>query len=319
MRKFALKLIKTFLIIYVLLFGLHFMLDYYLSKENSCNNNTWYKIFKGKLDTDIAIIGTSRAQTHYNTEIINKITGLKTYNLGLSGTPYSVLKIRWESYFNRNKKPKILIIDLDASSLQNSKTLFDKFQYLPFFYSKEYQSFAKKNDADFYFEQYIPLYKYRGYEMSIFKQIKSLKNRSICSNVINGYVEHDIDWIEKDYLNFKKILQKDKSRTEYDLKIYNQGLSVLKQIIQDCKKNNIKIYFVWSPSYYESHTYQAPYKKHIDTVLTNIAINENIQYLNFSNDSLCYNRKYFYNSSHMNKRGSTKFSEKIGYLINENK
>lgn len=297
---------------------MHFILDFYLSKENSCNNNTWHKIFEGKLNTEIAIIGTSRAESHYDTEIINKITGLKTYNLGLSGTPYSVFKIRWESYFNRNKKPKILIIDLDASSLQDSKKLFDKFQYLPFFYSKEYQSFAKENDTDFYLESYIPLYKYRGYEMRIFKQIKSLKNRSICSNTINGYAEHDIDWIEKDYLNFKKILQKDNNRTEYNFEIYKQGLYVLKEIIKDCKKNNIKMYFVWSPSYYESHTYQASYKKHIDSVLQNISTNENIQYLNFSNDSLCFDRKYFYNSSHMNKRGSTIFSKEIGKLINEN-
>ena len=60
-------------------------------------------------------------------------------------------------------------------------------------------------------------------------------------------------------------------------------------------------------------------KKYIDSILKNISTNEHIQYLNFSNDSLCYDRKFFYNSSHMNKRGSTIFSEKIGNLINEKK
>ncbi|WP_157614173.1 hypothetical protein, partial [Pseudotamlana agarivorans] len=117
-------------------------MDYFLSKENVCNNNTWHKIFKGKLNTDIAIIGTSRAEVHYNTKIINNLTGLRTYNLGLSGTPYPIFKIRWRSYINRNKSPKILIIDIDALSLHNSNNLYDKFQYLPYFYSPEYQSVA---------------------------------------------------------------------------------------------------------------------------------------------------------------------------------
>jgi hypothetical protein len=317
MAKFVFKIITTFLVISLLLFGIQFALDYYLSKENSCNNNTWHKIFEGNLETDIAILGTSRAESHYDTEIISKLTGLKTYNLGLSGTPYTVLKIRWKSYLNRNKNPKILILDLDASGLQYSTELFQKFQYLPFFNTKEYQSFAKHNDDDFYFEKFIPLYKYRGSEMKIFKQIKSLKDNSICSINVNGYKKHNIDWTERDYENFKNILQKDKSRTNYDLNVFNEGLTVLKEIIKDCKQNNIKVYFIWSPSYYKSHTYQLPYKKYIDSILSSTSAKEQIRYFNFSTDSLCNDRTYFYNSSHMNKKGVTIFSRKIGNLIKE--
>jgi hypothetical protein len=70
------------------------VLDFYLKKDNSCNNNTWHKIYNGKLNSEIIILGTSRAESHYDTEVIRKITGLKTYNLGLSGTHYDLLKIR---------------------------------------------------------------------------------------------------------------------------------------------------------------------------------------------------------------------------------
>jgi hypothetical protein len=318
MKKFTLKLIKTFLLIYTILLGIQIILDFYLSKENSCNNNTWVKIFEGSLETDIAIIGTSRAESHYDTEIISKITGLKTYNLGVSGTPYTIFKIRWKSYLNRNAKPKILIIDLDAISLNDSKQINDKFQYLPFFNTEEYQSLAKEKDDDFYYEKFIPLYKYRGYEMRIFKQIKSLSNPSLCSNTVNGYTEHDIDWIEKDYTNFKNIMQDDKKTENYDFKIYSQGLTELKEIIKGCKQNNIKVYFIWSPSYYEAQSYQISYKNYIDSTLQNISKENDIRYLNFSSDSISFDRKYFYNSSHMNKKGAKLFSEKIGKFINDN-
>lgn len=318
MREFASRAIRIFIILYVVILGLQFVLDHFLSKENSCNNNTWHKIFEGELDTDIAILGTSRAEVHYDTEVIERITGLKTYNLGLSGSPYSILKIRWRSYINRNKKPKILILDLDASNLQDSKELFEKFQYLPYFNSDEYQSFAKENDDDFYFEKLIPMYKYRGYEMKIFKQLKTIKNTELCSRSVNGYIGKDLNWSQKEYDNFKRILNDDRDDAgEFELDVFDEGLSVLKEIIADCKKNNIKLFFIWSPSFHESHTYQAEYKRHADSLLSNIALKETIPYLNFSKDSLCLNKNYFYNSMHLNKKGATIFSEKIGDLIKE--
>uniref|UniRef100_UPI000AE2A8F1 hypothetical protein n=1 Tax=Pseudotamlana agarivorans TaxID=481183 RepID=UPI000AE2A8F1 len=177
-----------------------------------------------------------------------------------------------------------------------------------------YKSFAKEYDKDFYFEKYIPLYKYRDYEMKIFKQLKSLELHDYCSANVNGFIEHDKDWIDKDYVNFKKLVKEEK--TENYFNIYKRGLIVLDEIINDCKKKNIKVYLVWSPSYFESHTYQEASKNYIDSILISISKREKIKYINFSNDSLCYNRKFFYNSSHMNKRGSTLFSKKIGELIN---
>lgn len=319
MKKFFVKIIKTFVVLYLLLFSVQFILDYLLSKENSCNNNTWHKIYSGKLDADIVVLGTSRAEAHYDTQIMHKVTGLKTYNLGISGTHLDILKIRWYSYLKRNSIPKILILDLDIIALQDSKEIYGKFQYLPFFYSEEYRSVAKNIDQDYYYEMLIPLYKYRGYEMNIFNQIKSHSSPLLCSNAINGYVEHDIKWIEKDYENFKKILKNEEKVKVLDATIYYKSLKVLNDIVADCKKNKIKVYFIWSPTYYESNAYQLLNKKYVDSVLKCISKRNNIDYLNFSNDTLCLDKKYFYNSAHLNKNGATVFSKKIGEIINKKK
>jgi len=317
MKKFILKLIKTTLLLYFITFGIELTIDFYLAKENSCNTNTWHKIYSGKLKTEIAILGTSRAEAHYDTEIISSITGLKTYNLGISGTHYDFLNIRWKSFINRNKKPKVLILDLDPGALKNSTELYGKFQYLPYLNSAEYKSVTKGIDSDYLFEKIIPLYKYRAYEMSVYKQLKSLKNPKYCHKNVNGYIEHDISWIERDYKKFKKILQKDKAHKEYDLNIFSQGLSTINSIIEYCEKHNIQVYLIWSPSYYESHEYQLTLKKHIDSILKKTSNKKHIKYLNYSKDSLCYDKNYFYNSSHMNKNGATLFSKKVGELIIE--
>jgi hypothetical protein len=315
MKKFILKLTVTIVITYLFLMGIQFVIDFYLKKNNSCNNNTMYKIYKGKITSDIIILGTSRAEAHYDTEVIQKITGLKTFNLGLSGTHYDILKIRWKSYLNHNTKPKVLILDLDVGALQNSKNIYGKFQYLPYYDTPEYVSIAKNIDNDYLFERIIPIYKYRSYEMDIYKQIKSQISNSSCSNNVNGYVEHNKNWIDKDYLNFKKLANEKASK--FDVNNYSLGFSVLEEIIEYCKINNIKMIFIWSPSYFESQTYLYEHKKNINLILKGISKENNIDYFNFSKDTMCFDKKYFYNSSHLNKNGATLFSKKIGNLINQ--
>ena len=318
MSKFLFKILKTFFVIYCTLMILQLLVDFLMSKENSCNNDTWSKIFNGKLTTEVAVLGTSRAETHYNPKLIENSTGFKAYNLGLSGTPYTVLKIRWDAYIKRNLAPKVLILDLDASSLKTTRTLFNKFQYLPYLKTEAYRSFAKEYDSDYYKERFIPLFKYRGTEMKIYRKAKMLFDNSLCSDSYKGHISHDKEWIEKDYQHFKRIMEEDQKRTSYDLSIYNEGFSVLEEIISDCKKNNIKLYFIWSPSYIESHAFEAPYKKYVDSMLTQISLRENIKYVNFSNDSICYNKSNFYNSSHLNSKGATKFTKKISAIVLEN-
>lgn len=319
MRKFILKLTRTIIVIYLLLSGLQLIIDFYLKKDNCCNNNTWHRIFEGEVQAEVVVLGTSRAEVHYDTQIIKNITGLKTYNLGLSGTHYNLLKIRWKSYLNHNKKPKILILDLDYNSLLDSESLFNKFQYLPYLNTNEYGEVAKGVDKDYYFEKFIPIYKYRGYKMNVYNQIKSLSDPAFCSNNVNGYVENDINWIQKDQLSFNKIIKRDKAKDIFSLKNYKEGLAVLGEIIRDCKTYNIKVIFVESPSYYKSSGYMAFNKKGINKIIRKISMDYEIKYYNFSKDSLCFNKGNFYNSMHMNKVGAGVFSKKIARILNVEK
>ncbi|MFH7018748.1 hypothetical protein [Flavobacterium sp. FlaQc-47] len=319
MKKFILKLISAVIIVYLLLCGIQYTIDFYLQKDNSCSNNTWSQIYDGKINAQIVVLGTSRAEVHYDTQIISQLTGLKTYNLGLSGTHYDILQMRWRSFLDHNIKPKILILDLDSSSLQRSEEIYNKFQYLPYLNRGEYIAVAKDLDSDYYFEKYIPIYKYRGYEVNIYQQIRSLKTSFFCPKNKDGYIENDINWIEKDYLNFKKMVEDDKLKDNFNYDEYKKGFKVLNEIMSDCKRHNIKVFFVWSPSYFESDLYMPNNKKCIDKILSKISKQNNIAYYNFLKDSICLKKENFYNSSHMNKKGVAIFSKKISEIINDKK
>lgn len=317
MKKFILKFIAAVIIVYLLLFSMQSAIDFCLKKDNICENNTWSQIYNGKIKAEMVVLGTSRAEVHYDTEAIKNLTGLDTYNLGVSGTHYDILQMRWKLYRDRNPKPKILILDLDDNSLFESEDLFNKFQYLPYLNTSEYDAVAKEIDGDYYYEKYIPLYKYRGYEMTIFQQIMSLRKTSYCPKNVKGYVESDINWIDKDYLNFKKIIEDGKLKDDFNFNKYKKGFVVLKEIIEDCKRNNIKVFFVWSPYYFEANLYRPCNKKCINNILNKIAQQNNIKYRNFSSDSICFKKENFYNYTHMNKNGVAIFSKRIGEMIND--
>ena len=315
MRKFIYKILKTVTLVYLILFVLQFAIDTLLGQENACNNNTWHKIFNGTLESDIVILGNSRAEAHYDTEIIANITNKKTYNLGQSGTPINILNIRWQSYINRNKLPEVLILDLDYTVLGTTNTIFEKFQYLPYIYKEEYINSASKIDTDNLLERYLPLYKYRGYETEIYKNIKGLSNTELCSNSVNGYIEHDKQWDNAAWESFKTKMKKDKENNNKNFEMYAEGITHLKAIIAFCKTNNIKVYFVWSPQYYEAYSYRLEYRKYLDSVLNKLSLKNNITYLNLSKDTLSFDKNNFYDKSHLNSKGARLFSEKVAEAL----
>ncbi|WP_372757963.1 hypothetical protein [Mariniflexile sp.] len=289
-------------------FVIQFGLDRLLDNRFACNN-IWYKIYHASLNTDIAILGNSRAQAHYNPEVITGATHLDSYNLGVSGTTLNILKIRWQSYINRNKLPKILIIDVDYNLLGTANTFFEKLQYLPYVNEEEYTNVAKQLDKNYLLEKYVPLYKYRGFEMGVYSQIKSLV-KADCSNYINGFIINENKWDEQDWDTFETKRLNETVDAKYFNTMYENGVEELRTILKFFNKNNIQVHLIWSPQYYKVHAFKINQRQYVDSLLTKIAKDYKVNYVNFSNDSLVYSKANFYNHSHLNKHGADLFSKK---------
>nr|WP_303317388.1 hypothetical protein [Flavivirga sp. MEBiC07777] len=289
-------------------------MDIALDNDAICDN-VWHKIFNGKINSEIVIIGNSKAEAHYNPGIIEDLTKHSTYNLGVSGTPLNILKIRWQSYINNNNKlPKLLIIDVDNNILGTSNSLFEKFQYLPYTSKKEYQNVAKYVDEDYYYEKLIPMYKYRGYEMQVFNKLKAIGNTNDCGHIYKGFKPHDKLWDENNWAIFsKRLLNKDKMDFQ---NIYKKGIEELNGIILFCKKNKIQVCFIRSPKYYKANNYRKKRSDYVDSVLSEIALKNKIRYINFFKDTLTYDKTKFYDKSHLNLEGANIFSNKVADYIN---
>lgn len=168
MKKFLLSIFKFALLACFLFYLISLSLDYILMNSDDHHYKVWNKIYNGQINSEIIIIGNSRAKQHYNSEILHNNTGLNTFNLGLGGTPINVLAARWNAFLNNNKKPKILIIDVDYNFLGTANYLYKKWQYLPFYNKPEIKALRRSFNKNYYFDTYIPLYKYRGNKLKIF-------------------------------------------------------------------------------------------------------------------------------------------------------
>jgi len=70
------------------------------------------------------------------------------------------------------------------------------------------------------------------------------------------------------------------------------------------------VVFVFTPHYYQFSRIVAGKDKYIQ-FLKDIANRYGTAFLDFTNDSICYHKDYYYNGTHLNKWGATAFSLKL--------
>ena len=107
------KIVCFFCLILILLFGLNALINAGLRRIKTSQFGVSNKIVQGKINAEIVISGSSRALSHYDPRIIERITGYSTFNIGLNGSQTDMQLARLKAYLNHNQQPKLLIQNLD--------------------------------------------------------------------------------------------------------------------------------------------------------------------------------------------------------------
>lgn len=271
------------------------------------------KIFNGQINADVVILGSSRAKVQVDPQIIDSVTGFSCYNFGIMASRVFLEKFIWEAFLNHNRPPKIVIKNIDYFSLKSEGNIVYKETFLPYLSEPEAE-ILKEIDNKIWVEQIIPIYKYRGYRETVFTGIKSFFEFISKPTLYNykGYSAVDNKWSDE----FEKINTTNMKIIPV-IKELKYGFDYLKKLINDCTKNNIQLILVHMPMYIDLN--QSQISAHTDSIFTAIKkfVNDNnLQYWDYSKDSLSYNKKYFYNSLHLNKSGAQIFSRHLAHDLN---
>ncbi|WP_245536764.1 hypothetical protein [Solitalea canadensis] len=272
---------------------------YFDSKVVETNCGAYKKIsdyFFSNKKYDLIILGNSRAVHQYIPTVFEKKLHTSALNAGMEGTGlyyYNVL-IR---YYLQSHQPKLFIIDINNRELEASivgdkytavKFLVPYFNVVP--ETKEILNLSLIERICFTSN----LYRY------------NTKFYNIYRNSAQCFEDSDFKGYSPFYGNAKR-----------DIRIYedsakpidSERISLLSSIIEECKKKNVKLLFVFSPKQFDDR--RTPSR----TILNSIFKKYDLDVLDFTTDSQFKNNSLFYDAAHLNHDGATIYSKLLSNKI----
>lgn len=309
MKKFLLKIFYFVLPFILLALPLDYGISYFLSQSNQHPGEIEVAndIYNSKANCEVAIYGSSRAWLHISPQIISDSLGLTTYNFGIDGHNFWLQYLRHLELIRYNNKPKKIILSVDIFSLQKRVDLYNPDQFLPYMlWNKNIQEFTGSYIGYNKLDYSIPLIRYAGKFQALKTSIKMLIDNSPHKRYRNnGYLGMEREWNTN--LETAKANQK-----FYEIQLDQRSIELFKSFIQECKNMDIDLIMVYTPEYIEGQKFVSNREKVI-CIYKEISDKYKLPFYNYSKDTICFDRSLFYNSSHLNKKGSEIFSKKFAH------
>lgn len=318
MRKIMLYILEIIVISFFTASVIQYFSDKGLSNLKNSLYNDWQNIIEGKINSDVLIMGSSRGFVCYNSKIIEDKLKLKTFNISYNAAGYKLQQSKLDIYLKNNIKPKIIIQNIDLAHFNENSMLPEEFQFMPFLNNKCINDLILPYDKKCNCFRYIPLLKYN-------QGLNLLKN-GILANFWDFNVENESTYagycpqqriFKVDSHNLKKL--KKMSDDGLDMNKYKKMLSGIIKFYNTRLDDSTKIIFVWAPEHklrlnkiYDLT--RNPLIKELKSIQRN---NKNIYFINMSNYEISKHDNYFYDTFHLNKRGSEVFSKNLSIKIHE--
>jgi len=276
-------------------------IDYYGEFE------VWNDIYQNNINTDIAVYGSSRAWVNISPKILKDSLHQNVYNFGLNGHTFYLQHLRHLEYFKHNKKPKHIVFAVDFNSFHKGEGLYLKQQFLPYMlWNKNIKDYTKPLKGFNKYDYNVPLVRYAGEKGALAESLKfGLLGKKQKTYRINGYKGKNKKWTT-DYENAKKQM------TAFPVSVSQESVQLFKTFLAQCKKNNIKVTLVYTPEFIEGQHFIKGREKVVN-IYQSLAKKFDITFLDYSKNKICLNRDYFYNTTHLNKKGSILFSKTLAH------
>lgn len=307
MQTFIKKILLFGLPILLLAYPLDELISYQLKQSHKYFGEleVWNDIYEGNIDADIAIYGSSRAWVDISPRILKDSLNFKVYNFGIDGHNFWLQYLRHLEYIKYNTRPKHIILTVDFNSIQKRKNLYLNEQFLPYMlWNKNMKCYTSSYEGFSLYDYYIPLLRYAGKA----NELKEAFKLSLPKNRTTSYRNQGYKGIEKQWTtDFEQAKSK---LEEYYVTIDQGTIDLLDKFLLDCAKNQTTVSLVYTPEYIDGQKFI----KNRDVIIRayqSIAEAHDIPFLDYSKDTICFNKDYFYNAIHLNKKGSELFSKTL--------
>lgn len=299
MKRFIIRLSIFLVLVFLLLTGL----DIFVSKiyRNSPDRRVvvWNEITQGVLESDVVILGSSRAWVQYSPAILDSILNVSTYNLGIDGSPFNRQIERYQVYCKYNKKPSVIIQNIDFFSTLGYVTGYERVQYFPFLYNADFRRIIKE---PFSWYEYLPMGRYYGqgdlFKDMLFNQYKNdIRPYNNGEGLYKGYSGMNWSWDGSALARLDSITFAPDERTK----------RLFLDFLAETKAEGQKVIFVYAPFYIEGLQKVTNIEESF-AIFDSIANEFDVPILDYTYSPISYDTAYFYNASHLNKQGAELFS-----------
>jgi hypothetical protein len=262
------------------------------------------RVMRGHIDADILISGSSRAMFHYDPRIIEAETNLKSFNIGRNGTKLHEQLELLQLYLRRNKPPAYLIQNLDMMSFEKNDEITDPKQYISWLDHDEVYAPLFQRKKYYLFYRWFPLLGMARSGAMQAAVLGLLKPSLAQTDKFKGYAPQYFTW-NKDFEKFKA-----ENPAGVKWTVDPQKVQTLTNLLEICKKNQIKVILVHSPEYLETGDFFLN-RNEMLRQFRKIAQSFRVPFWDYSENPMCGNKGYFYNSQHLNHTGASIFSKFI--------
>lgn len=285
MKPFLIFIGKILLVLLLSALALDFIYTTVFAQSET-RNKVEHVINSKPQNYDVIILGTSRANNHFVSELFEK-EGLKTFNYGMSGSHLFETSLLLKLMIERGWNIKNIIVETDLN-LSNEKRDDGTFgRFMPFLHQSNTITEHFKNETDFTELYYVPFYRYIQFDAKVgFRAwYKTLIKEPTNSLANNGYYP----------LGFNPKANM-KNNIESLVPLRNRYFEEIKQI---CKANHINLIAVTTPMC--SNVKGMDYFKKVKAMYPEIKEYENV----------VEGDEYFSSCGHLNDKGARLFTSKV--------
>ena len=305
------KFLKLLFIFLLILAGLACSLDFVITsglrKTDLRSYQAWNDIFASNIKSDAVILGSSRAWCQYSPQILDSIVGLDFYNLGIDGHKIDYQLIRYNTYRRFSPKPRYIIHNVEFSTLGVTTNGYDREQFFPYVFDDSLLNVVSEVKKITFLDRKLPLVRYFGYRVLFENGVKSFFGQKTFfdGGLKKGYRGNNYPW---DGTELDKIQTIQYERNPNAIKLFDEYL-------KKSKDEGIEVILVFAPVYIDAIK-KIENIEEMYTLYSDIAGKYNYTILDFSNDSISFDKENFYNATHLNKKGAEEFSIKLGRRLN---
>ena len=300
------KFIKNILVFGLIFFVLDKILIFFIvvSPQKEVDKRLELLV-NGKINKEIVILGSSRGARNIIASEIEKKTGHSAYNLAYPGSDIEFHQFIVKTLLKFNKAPKVILLSVDypMAFLPDSILNFRLDRMYPLVkYNYINDELVARDEKNIIMSHLFALSRMNKSNFDIRqKQFTALDTLYADGSMPISFQKDGEDWTPS------TTITKYDSNNELEVKV-----NCFKKIIAMCQEKNIKLIIIQPPLF---DTMNGAFRERLKQLTQN-----KIPFFDYNNQNPIYkNKDYFYDRTHLNRKGAMIFTNEIAAYLKTNK